>query len=291
MSETRPGLITVAELKARLDDPALRVIDASYYLPSANRDPKAEFDAQHIPGAVFFDIDAVSDRSSPLPHMLPDEAAFAEAVGAMGIGTGDEVVVYDTTPMFGACRVWWMFRAFGHERVRVLDGGLPSWLADGHPVEAVRPDPEPRRFTARLDRGAVQDLAHMKDRVAGGDQIVDARSAARFEGGAPEPRAGLRLGHMPSALNLPFGDVLDPDTGRMLGPEDLHRRFDAAGLDRTRPTVVSCGSGVTACVVALALHTVGTDGVSIYDGSWAEWGSLPDTPVVAAEPATGQPAR
>ncbi len=281
MVELRPGLISCDELSTRLGEPRLRLLDASYYLPAAKRDPKAEFNARAIKAAQFFDIDEISDRTSSLPHMLPTAEHFATAVGALGVGNEDEVVVYDTTPMFGACRAWWMFRVFGHENVRVLDGGLPLWLSRNLPAVASRQAPTPARFSARLNRELVKSVDEMRARIDLGAQIADARSAARFEGSAPEPRPGLRLGHMPGAKNVPFNDMLDPGTGTMLPSEALRRRLTAAGLDLGTGITASCGSGVTACVVALALHTLGIDKVSVYDGSWAEWGSLPDTPIVA----------
>ena len=274
-------LVTTDWLAANLGRRTVRVVDGSWHMPHLKRDARAEFEAAHVPGAVFFDIDAIADTSSPLPHMLPAARTFAERVGVLGIGARDLVVAYDTRGVVSAARVWWTFRAFGHDRVAVLDGGLPKWRAEGRPVESGAPAPKPRRFTARLRRGLVRDLAQMRANLRSRrEQVLDARSAGRFAGTEPEPRAGLRGGHIPGSLNLPY-ERLHRSDGTLLGPEALARLFEAAGLDLARPVVTSCGSGVTASVLALGLHLLGQEKVAVYDGSWTEWGGRKDTP---AEP-------
>jgi len=245
-----------------------------------NRNARAEYEQKHIPGAVFFDIDAIADKANPLPHMLPDAATFAAAVGELGIGNDSRVVVYDAHGMMSAARAWWSFRVFGHEDVAVLDGGLPKWLAEGRPVEAGTVRPARRSFAARLDASQVRDKqairANIRERR---EQVVDARAAGRFSGREPEVWPGRRPGHIPGSLNLPFTDLLDPQSKTFLPAEAIAERFRAAGTDLARPVVTSCGSGVTAAVLAFALHLIGHRPVALYDGSWAEWGLPGDTPV------------
>lgn len=275
------GLVTTAWLAEHLALPGLRVVDASWYLPISRRDPRAEYLAGHIPGAVFFDLDALSDRDSPLPHMLPPAQEFALGVGALGIGDQDAVVVYDGSGAnLSAARAWWMFRVFGHDRVAVLDGGLPKWRAEGRPLESGAPSYAAARFTPRAPvGGAVRDLAAVRRAVeAGNEQIVDMRSAGRFAGVEPEPRPGLRGGHIPGSRNLPFAELVAPD-GTLLPPDALRRRLGTAGVDPARPVVATCGSGVSACALIHALHLLGHEQVSLYDGAWAEWGGRADTPV------------
>lgn len=272
-------LVTTEWLAARLGDPDLRVIDGSWHMPQLHRDPRAEFERAHVPGAVFFDIDAVADAATPLPHMLPAPEAFASAVGALGVGEGDRVVVYDTRGVVSAARVWWTFRAFGHDAVAVLDGGLPKWLAEGRPVETGAPAPPARRFTARPRPALVRDLEAMRRNVrSGAEQVVDARSPGRFAGTEPEPRPGLRGGHVPGSRNLPYEQLYRPD-GTLLDVDELSRRFEAAGVDLGKPIVTTCGSGITAATLALALARCGRPDVAVYDGSWTEWGGRDDTPV------------
>ena len=248
-------------------------------MPQLQRDAREEFGAAHLPGARFFDIDAIADRQTSLPHMLPSAAQFAEQVGGLGVGAGDLVVVYDTRGVISAARVWWTFRAMGHDRVAVLDGGLPLWRAEGRAVESGHPTPRPRRFKARRREALVRTLDQMRDNVeAAREQVLDARSRGRFAGTEPEPRAGLRGGHIPGSLNLPYDAMYRPD-GTLLPAEELRRRFESTGLDLERPIVTTCGSGVTASVLALGLHKVGARDVAVYDGSWSEWGAHPDTPV------------
>lgn len=272
-------LVTTDWLAANLGRRTVRVVDGSWHMPQLKRDARAEFAQAHIPGAVFFDIDAIADTASPLPHMLPGARKFAECVGALGIGDRDFVVVYDTRSVISAARVWWTFRAFGHARVAVLDGGFPKWQAEGRPVEAGVRAPKSRRFTARLHRSLLRDFAQMRANLASRhEQVLDARSHGRFIGTEPEPRPGLRGGHIPGSLNLPYDQLYRKD-GTLLPPDDLRPLFEAAGFDPAIPVVTTCGSGVTAAVLALGLRLLGREKVAVYDGSWTEWGGRNDTPV------------
>lgn len=262
-------------LADHLSVPDLVVVDGSWYLPTQHRDAQAEYLAGHIPGAVHFDIDTVKDTTSDLPHMLPRPEGFASAMRKMGIGDGASILVYDGLGLFAAPRVWWMFRVFGLERVFILDGGLPRWKAEGRPLEEGRVERRPAHFTARFNSGAVRDLADVAKALQAGVQVVDARSSERFTGTAPEPRAGLPSGHMPGALNVP-SSMLTIE-GRLKPKSDLMAIFAAAGVDPARPIITTCGSGVSAVVLGLALDAVGAREWSVYDGSWSEWGADPHT--------------
>jgi thiosulfate/3-mercaptopyruvate sulfurtransferase len=280
MSAPLPALVSTDWLAARLGRPGLRVVDGSVYLPTSGRNPAAEYADAHIPGAVFFDVDATSDASSPLPHMLPPAEAFARRMAALGLDDDDDIVVYDGSGVnLSAPRVWWTFRVFGHPRVAVLDGGFGKWRREGRPVESGNVTAVPGRFSARLDPSAVRDRAAV---LAGlsppGEQVVDMRSAGRFAGTEPEPRAGLRGGHIPGSRNLPFNELVAAD-GTLLPPEALRGRLAQAGVDPARPIVATCGSGTSACALIFALHVLGHDTAVLYDGSWTEWGGRADTPV------------
>ena len=280
----RPGLISTQELADRLD--SVRVLDASWYLPTSGRDPRAEWLERRIPRARFFDLDAASDPDSSLPHMLPDAARFEATVRALGISTGDPIVVYDGSGAnISAARCWWMFRAFGHDEIRVLDGGLPLWLRQGRQTDEGEPLPAmPGDFRARPRAGLVLSLEQVRALAAdGGTQLVDMRSAARFAGEEPEPRAGIRGGHIPGSRNVPYQTLVDAD-GRLLAAEALRARLAEAGVRPGEPLVASCGSGVSACALLLALHTLGDDRAVLYDGAWTEWGGRSDTPIETGPP-------
>ena len=274
------ALVSSERLAARLGDPELRIVDATYHLPNVKRDARAEYAAGHIPRAVFFDIDGIADHSIPLPHMIPKPADFATAVSALGIGNDCHVVAYDTYGLMSAARAWWMFRIFGHDKVSVLDGGLVKWKQEGRKVEDMPVHPARATFTAKfrpeLVRSKAAVLANLKSKT---EQVLDARSAGRFRGTEPEVRPGLRGGHIPGSRSLPYTDLLDPKSRAMLPAEGLRARFAGAGIDPSQPGITSCGSGVTACALALGLHLIGAERVAVYDGSWSEWGLPGETPV------------
>jgi thiosulfate/3-mercaptopyruvate sulfurtransferase len=274
-------LVSTEWLHEHLGDVRVKVVDASWYLPGDPRDPKADYLAARIPGAVFFGIDEICDRASPLPHMAPSPVQFAAQAGALGIGDQDTVVVYDDAGLFSAPRVWWTFRLFGHGKVFVLDGGLPRWRAEGRPLEHGPPlPPAPQHFQVSVHPDLVRNLDQVRRALeTRSEQIVDVRPRARFRGEAPEPRAGVRPGHMPGSFSLPVSDLSGPG-GSLLSAERLFEAFAKAGIDIEQPIVTSCGSGVAASTAALALARMGRFDAAVYDGSWTEWGSRSDTPVV-----------
>ena len=274
------SLVSTDWLAAHLGEPDVAIIDATWFLPDAGRDAKAEYAKSHIPGAAFFGIDEISDHESDLPHMLSSPAEFAVAVRRLGVSRGSQVVIYDAHGLFSAPRAWWNFRVMGHAASFVLDGGLAKWIAEGRPVETGWVTPAHGDFKAHFDQRLVRNLEAVRQALASGNaQIVDARSAARFTGASPEPRAGVRSGHMPGALNLPYAALVTSD-GTLSEPDQLRAAFQRAGVDLARPIVTTCGSGITASLLALALARIGRPDVAVYDGSWSEWGARADTAVV-----------
>jgi thiosulfate/3-mercaptopyruvate sulfurtransferase len=274
------SLVSTQWLARHLGDPDIRVADATYFLPSMGKNLQAEFEARHIPGSVLFDIDAIADRDNPLPHMLPSAEKFASHMRKLGIGDGNRVIVYDAHGLMSATRAWWMLRIFGHDDVALLDGGLPKWIAEGRPVEEGPAKPRERHFTARFDHGKVRDKAQMKANMASKrEQVLDARASPRFTGSEPDLWPGRRRGHIPGSHNLPFADLLNPTDKTLMSADQLTAKFRGAGIDLKKPVIATCGSGVTATVLAFGLHLLGHRDVAVYDGSWAEWGLPGDTPV------------
>jgi thiosulfate/3-mercaptopyruvate sulfurtransferase len=272
-------LVSTEWLAQHLKDPDLRILDASWHMPAAGRDAKAEYDSAHIPGARFFDIDEISDHRSDLPHMAPPVEKFISRMRAMGIGDGHQVVVYDSTGLFSAARVWWTFRLMGKMDIAVLDGGLPKWQAEGRDIEDLPPVVRDRHITVQRQSGLVKDVTQVASASKLAEtEIIDARAAMRFTGEAPEPRAGLRSGHIPNSKNVPFGTLLT-ENGTMKGPDALRAVFEAAGVDLSKPAITTCGSGVTAAILSLGLERIGHRNHALYDGSWSEWGMYDDLPI------------
>ena len=291
MPYVRPdALVSTEWLAARLDDPQIRIVDSSFKLPGITPTAREDYDRGHIPGAVFFDVDDIAQPGTTLPHMIPSPELFARKMEALGIGDGDRVIVYDSAGLSSAGRAWWMLRLFGHRDVALLDGGLPKWKAEGRPIDTAVPSPPSRRFTPRFDPSFVRDKAALLDNLSTRrEQVVDARASGRFEGTAEETRPGLRRGHIPGSCSLPYDRVTDPQTRQLRSAEELAELFRGAGVDLGRPIVTSCGSGVTACALAFALHLIGHPGAAVYDGSWSEWGLPGDTPIETG-PAPPRPS-
>jgi thiosulfate/3-mercaptopyruvate sulfurtransferase len=278
-------LVSTDWLAAHLDDPGIRIVDASFKLPGVTPLPKDDYLRAHIPGAVFFDVDAVSDHENPLPHMFPSAGQFGRDVGALGIGNGDTVVVYDAGGWVAGPRAWWMFMAYGHDNVRVLDGGLKKWIAEGRSAGSGAVSPKAKLFKAAFDAKRVRTMQEMVANLGSGtEQVIDARASERFEGRAAEPRPGLRPGHIPGSRNVPYNRLFDAATGTMKPLSELRAAFSDAGVRLDAPIVTSCGSGVSAAVLTLALYRLGVENPALYDGSWSEWG-LADGPPVATGPA------
>ncbi|MCF3629246.1 3-mercaptopyruvate sulfurtransferase [Thalassospiraceae bacterium LMO-SO8] len=277
------ALVSTDWVADHMSAPDVRIVDCTYYLPNDGRNGREEYAKQHLDGAVFFDIDDVKDPDNPLPHMIPPAHVFSAKVRKLGLGDGIRIVCYDHNGGgMAAARVWWMFRLFGHGDVCVMDGGLPKWLAENRPVTDIEPTPRERHFTPRENHMMVRTVDQVLANIDGKrEDVLDVRAAGRFAGTSPEPRAGMRSGHMPGALNLPYGDLMDADKNcTMRSAEEIRALADKAGVNLKRPLVTSCGSGVTACYAALALYLIGKEDVAVYDGSWSEWGARQDTPIV-----------
>ena len=272
------SLVTTEWLERELGAGDLRIIDATWCLPADGRNPRAEYEAEHIPGAVFLDLDDASDPTSPLPHMVPPEPRFASRMASLGLRDGQRFVVYDNSPLHSAARAWWMLKSFGAHYVAILDGGLRKWKAEGRPLESGRPRVRHGHFSPRFDSRAVADKAAVAGLVGdGAHEIVDARGPGRFTGEEAEPRPGMASGHIPGSKNLPQGRLFNPDDSWKRG-EALKAAFDEAGIDLGKPMVATCGSGITACVLLFGAHLLGKEDVRLYDGSWSEWGADPATP-------------
>ncbi len=286
LNSAKQWIVETDWLATHIDAPDLVVFDGSWHLPTTGRNPKAEYLAAHIPNALFFDIDDLSDEKSPLPHMLPSTVKFASRMKKMGVGDGIRIVVYDTQGLFSAARVWWTFRAMGHEDVAVLNGGLKKWMLEGRHVEDGPPRKRPEcHFTPLMNASLVRDVHDMKEALSKKSaQIVDARPPARFAGSEPEPRPGLRCGHLPGARNVPSQTLINDD-GTLKTPAELSKIFAGAGIDPALPVITTCGSGVTASILSLALAVLGQTNAAVYDGSWAEWGAENGLPIESGPPA------
>jgi len=283
MQDDPKTLVSTEWLHAHLKDPDLRILDGSYYLPQMGRDPRTEYDAAHIPNARFFDIDDVADHGSDLPHMVPPVEKFMSRMRAMGVGDGHQVVVYDGMGLFSAARVWWLSKLMGQNNIAALDGGLPKWQSEGRPVEDLPPVIRDRHMTVRRQNQMVKDVTQVSAASKLGDyEIIDARSPGRFRGEEPEPRAGLRPGHIPGSKNVCFKDLLNADQ-TMKNPVEIRQIFEVAGVDFNKPAITTCGSGVTAAVLSLGLERIGKTDHSLYDGSWSEWGMFPTVPVATGD--------
>ena len=282
MTDSIPTLVETEWLAENLDNSDIRIVDATWYLPTVERDGIENYDAGHIPGAVFWDIDAIADPQSSLPHMMPDETTFQGYMKMLGIGSDHHVIVYDNMKMMTAPRVWWTLRIFGHERVSLLNGGQNKWSAEDRPLTTDAPEIPETTFRAIFNSSMIRSVDDVWANLRTSDeQILDARGAGRFDGIDPEPRPECRSGHIPGSQNLPFNELIDPQMGTVLPIKDLASRIQAAGIDDARPVVTTCGSGITACVLALGLHLTGRHDVAVYDGSWTEWGGREDTPVAS----------
>ena len=278
------ALVSGEWLTEHLSDPDIKILDCTWHHASTNLDGRTQYRGRHLPGSVHFDIDHVADTSNPLPHMLPSAADFAKKVGLLGIGDGDRVIVYDR--LYGgaaAARVWWMFRVFGYDKVAMLDGGYGKWTKEKRPADMSPVRPEPKTFTATYNPALVRNLSDMRDNLASNAaQVIDARGPGKFDGTQEDVFPFKKLGHIPNAINIPWADLIHPDTGTLLEADALNARFTAANIDLQRPIIATCASGITSCVLALAFYLLGHPTVAVYDGSWAEWGMAEDTPAAAA---------
>ena len=278
--ELASALVTTDWLAEHRKNSTIRIVDASWYLPTMNRNGATEYKVGHIPGAVFWDIDDIADGKSPLPHMFPSPEIFSKHMQRLGISNETAVIIYDGMGLFTAARPWWMLRAFGHERVAILDGGLPKWIAEGNPVTDRQTNDQAAQFTAKFRPEMVRNFAQVLENLnSKTEQILDARPFGRYEGSEPEPRPNCRAGHIPESHNLPYDHLIDPQTKMVLPKNCLKGRYTDAGINFDKPVVTSCGSGVTACILALGLHLLGKDDIAVYDGSWSEWGTSPEAPI------------
>lgn len=276
------ALVSTEWLAQHINAPDVRVVDGTSYMPNQDQNGQDQYDKQHIPGAVYFDINDIADETNPLPHMLPSAEKFSSKVRKLGLGDGNKIVVYDANGGYlAAARVWWMFRVFGHEDVAVLDGGLQKWIDEGRPIDDLPPPPRERHFTSRVNHSLVRSVEQIIANIdAAKEQVIDARSAGRFKGVDPEPRPSAKVGHIPGSLSLPFNQLMDPKNNFVYrSGDEIKETVERAGIDISKPISASCGSGVTACVLALGLYLIGHKNTAVYDGSWSEWGDHPETPV------------